>query len=167
MIEGWVARSVTGAHVSKISPSDYPLDNRFTLGVEFTAANYAQILQTRLLIFKPVLVSRRESLFLTEPSRKYPVVLGPQAYTETVRIKLPAGFEVDELPESLKLDEHFGRYASTYEVKDGCLIFTRKFEMRAITIPVEQYKAVFSFFERIRTAEHTPVVLAACTAKSS
>jgi hypothetical protein len=41
-------------------------------------------------------VSRREALALTESTRQHPIVLTPRAFTETVRVKLPAGFDVDE-----------------------------------------------------------------------
>ena len=59
----------------------------------------------------------------------------------------------------MKLDTAFGSYATSYEVKDGVLIFSRKLVQRATTIPVEQYNSVRSFFERIRAAEQAPVVL--------
>jgi hypothetical protein len=88
------------------------------------------------------------------------VVLDPYAYDETVRVKLPAGFDVDEMPDVLKLETAFGSYATTYEAKDGQLVFTRKLVQRASTIPVEQYASVRSFFEKIRAAEQSPVVLA-------
>jgi hypothetical protein len=117
-------------------------------------------MQDRLLVFKPAVVSRRESLSLTEETRKHPIVLGAVAYTETVRVKLPAGFEVDEMPDALKLDTPFGNYAATYEVKDGQLLFTRTFTQRASTIPPDQYAAVRNFYVRIRATEQAPVVLA-------
>ena len=88
------------------------------------------------------------------------MVLEPKAYSEAVRVKLPAGFEVDELPEASKLDAPFGSYATTYEVKGGELLFTRTLILRAAQIPVEQYAQVRAFFERIRAAEQSPVVLA-------
>ena len=77
-----------------------------------------------------------------------------------MRDKLPAGFDVDEMPDPVKLDTAFGSYATTYEVKDGQLLFTRKLVQRASTIPVEQYASIRNFFEKIRTAEQSPVVLA-------
>jgi hypothetical protein len=40
------------------------------------------------------------------------------------------------------------------------LLFTRKLVQKAGTIPVEQYNTVRSFFEKIRAAEQSPVVLA-------
>jgi len=105
------------------------------------------------------IVARRETLYLTDPKRKHPVVLTSNSYSETVRVKLPAGFAVDEVPDAVKLDTDFGSYATSYEVKDGELIFSRKLVQRATTIPVEQYNSVRSFFERIRAAEQAPVVL--------
>jgi hypothetical protein len=77
-----------------------------------------------------------------------------------VHVKLPLGFEVDELPDPLKLDTAFGSYKTSYEVKNRELIFTRTLELHAATIPAEQYQTVRGFFEKIRTAEQAPVVLA-------
>lgn len=151
--------SCNGAKLSKVEPVDSHTDGRFALDVDFTVANYGQLMQDRLLAFKPAIVSRRESLDFTGASRKYPVVLRSNAWTETARVKLPTGFEVDELPDAVKLDTSFGNYTASCEVKDGHLIFTRTLVVRAATIPVEQYAAVRGFFERIRAAEQSPVVL--------
>lgn len=159
-IEGWITRGATGAKLSKIEPTDNSIEGRFALDMEFSADNYAQLMQARLMVFKPAIISRLESLVLTKPSRKHPVVLGSQAFTETVRVNLPVGFDVDEMPDPLKLDTPFGNYTSTYDVKDGQLLFTRTLSLRATTIPADQYATVRSFFERIRAGEQAPVVLA-------
>ena len=45
--------------------------------------------------------------------------LDSHAFTETLHLKLPVGFLVDELPDPLKMDGPFGSYKTTYEVKDG------------------------------------------------
>jgi Domain of Unknown Function with PDB structure (DUF3857)/Transglutaminase-like superfamily len=159
-IEGWIARGATGAAVSKVEPADNAAEGKFALQVEFTARGYAQLMHNRLLVFKPAIVSRREELQLTAGTRKQPVVLHSNAYSETVRVKLPAGFEVDELPDPVKMDAPFGSYETAYQVKDGQLNFTRRMVVRAATIPVEDYTKVRGFFERIRAAEAAPVVLA-------
>jgi hypothetical protein len=160
MIEGWITRGATSAKVMKIEPIDDSNGGRFGLEVNFSATDYGQLMQDRLLVFKPAIVSRHESLLLTRPTREYPVVLGSHAFTETVHVKLPAGFEVDELPDPLKLDTPFGSYKTTYEVKNGELFFTRALAQRAMTIPPDQYQTVRGFYERIRAAEQAPVVLA-------
>ena len=160
VIEGWITGGATGAKLSKVEPSDNQADGRFSLQVDFTAPRYGQLMQNRLLVFKPAIVSRRESLDLTATARRHPVVIDPHAYTETVKVKLPAGFDVDELPDPVKLDAPFGVYVATYEVKDGLIHFTRTLKLKAATVPPGQYATVRAFFERIRAAEQAPVVLA-------
>ena len=117
-------------------------------------------MQDRLLVFNPSIVSRREALFLTEARREHPIVLDSHAFTEVVRVKLPAGFDVDEMPDAVKLDAPFGSYKTSYEVKNRELVFTRALIQRATTIPAAQYQVIRTFFERIRAAEQAPVVLA-------
>lgn len=158
-IERWIVSGTRAATVSRVLPQDDNVAGRFNLDIDFVAPSYGQVMQDRLLVFKPAIVSRRDSLDLTEAKRKHPIVLSSNAYAETVRVKLPAGFDVDEMPDAVKLDTSFGTYATTYEVKDGQLVFTRKLVQRAGTIPVEQYNSVRSFFEKIRAAELAPVVL--------
>ncbi|HWN08115.1 MAG TPA: DUF3857 and transglutaminase domain-containing protein [Pyrinomonadaceae bacterium] len=160
MMEHWLSNAAPGSKISKVEPSDDSNGGKFALDVTFAAPSYAQLMQDRLLVFKPAIVSRRDSLSLTESKRKHPVVLKSSSYSETVRVKLPAGFEVDELPDVVKLDTPFGAYTTSYEVKDGQLVFTRNFVQRAITVPVAQYDSVRSFFARMRDAEQSPVVLA-------
>jgi hypothetical protein len=166
MIERWITRGATGARVSKIQPSDEKADGRFTLDVEFAVPLYAQ-LTGKLLLFRPAIVSRRETVFLTEKTRKQPIVLESESQLETARIKLPEGFVVDELPDAVELklidpaksDTPCGVYAVSYEAKDGHLLSTRKLVLRATTLPVEQYQAAQKFFEGIRSAELARAVL--------
>lgn len=159
-IESWITSTAPSANVLKAEPADNARSGQFALDVEFNSPAYAQVMRGRLLVFKPAIVSRRSSVFLTGKERKYPVVLEANAYSETVRIKLPAGFEVDEVPDAAQLNQPFGNYSVSYEVKDGHLIFKRSLILRASIIPVEQYAAVRDFFERIRAAEQSLVVLA-------
>lgn len=160
LIEGWITTGAAAARVSKIEPRDDNSAGCFNLDIDFVAPLYGQLMQNRLLVFKPAIISRREALTLTDAKRRYPVVLTSNAYSELVALKLPAGFEVDEMPDPVKLETAFGSYSTKYDVKDGQLVFTRKLVQKATTIPVDQYSAVRNFFEKIRAAEQAPVVLA-------
>jgi hypothetical protein len=160
MIERWLTSGATSAKLSKMEPSDNNAEGHFTLNLEFSAENYGQLMQNRLMIFKPVVVSRREALALTAPSRKHPVVLGNNAYSETVRVQLPSGFTVDEVPDPVKIQTPFGSYVTSYEVKGNELVFKRQLSQQATTIAATDYEVVRKFFESIRAAENAPVVLA-------
>jgi hypothetical protein len=160
MIESWITHGATAARVTKVDPKDDTTGGPFGLDVDFTAPAYGQLMQDRLLVFKPALVSRRESLFLTEAKRTHPIVLDSRAFSETARLKLPQGWEVDEMPDAVNLETAFGSYKTTYEVKNGELLFSRALAVRAGTIPADQYESVRKFYERIRAAEQSPVVIA-------
>lgn len=159
-IQLWAGSETTGAKFTRIDPSDEHAEGRFSLDVEFTAPAYAQSMQDRLLVFKPSVVGRTNSGWLAEPNRKQPVVLKSKALIETVRFKLPAGFDVDEMPDAVKISSEFGDYTAGYEVKDGQLVYTRSLVQRASVIPVEKYKDVRNFFGQVRASEDAPVVLA-------
>lgn len=159
IVEHWVTNGASNASVTKVQPTDDKEAGRFTLDVDFTAPRYGQLMQGRLLVFKPAIVSRRERLAFTSAERKYPMRLDAQDFSETAHIKLPEGFEVDELPDRAQLSAPFGSYAATYEVRNGELVFSRKFSVSPGMIPPEQYLSVRNFFERIRAAEQSPVVL--------
>lgn len=159
-VERWISASgTTGAKLGKVEPVDSRAEGRFAMDVEFTAAAYAQLMQDRLLVFRPAVVARADSVRLVEPKRTHPVVLGSEAFDETVRFKLPEGFVVDEMPDAVKINSDFGTYTASYEVREGHLVFTRSLVQRAVTIPADKYADVRAFFGRVRASEDSPVVL--------
>ena len=158
-VEAWVARGAANATVTRIQPRDDEGGGGFALDVDFAAGGYAQSMDQRLMIFKPVFVGRDTWFPLSSPSRKYPVTLEAWAYGETATTKLPAGFVVEELPRPVRLDTPYGSYEASMEVRDGTLHLTRSLELKTMLVPPEQYASLRGFFESIRTSETTPVVL--------
>jgi len=141
-----------------VQSNDKGVDS-FDLDVDFKAANYGQLMQNRLLVFKPVIVGRRHSVYLTESKRTNPIELDSNMMNEKVIFNLPPGFSVDEVPDAVKLDTAFGKYVTSYEVKDGKLLFTRSMTTNRALIPANKYTLVKDFFSKIRDAEQAPVVL--------
>ena len=119
MIEAWISGSVRGAKVSKIDFKADETSGRSTLDVDFAAARYGQLMQGRLLVVNPTIVSRRNSVELTEPSRKLPIVIESEAFEEKLQLKIPPGFVVDEMPEPIDLKTEFGTYHAECSSKEG------------------------------------------------
>ncbi len=159
MLEIWLTRGATGAKLVKFTPTDKKETSGFNLDVEFSAPRYGQLMQNRLLVFKPVIVGRRNALSLTEVTRDHPVLIDSEAVKETAVFSLPIGFVVDELPDAVNLETTFGKYTTSYEVKDGKLIFIRSLTMNRTTVPVDKYNSVRDFYAKMREAEQSPVVL--------
>ena len=158
-IEGWLTRGATAASLIKLTPKDNQADASFNLDVEFSAPRYAQLMQGRLLVFKPAIVNRSNSVYLTEQKRAHPVMLDAESFNETATFTLPTGFVIDEIPDAVSLETPFGKYNTHYEAKEGKLVFTRKLVMNRTTVPVEKYNSVKDFYSKILAAEQSPVVL--------
>lgn len=159
VIEGWLTRGATGAKLVRLDARDRPNDWGFDLDVEFSAAQYGQLMQNRLLVFKPIVVGRRNGVFLTEPKRYNPIELDSNSMRETIAYSLPSNFSIDEIPEAVKIDAPFGSYSAAFEVKDGKLLINRSLTLRRSTIEPARYPEVRSFFSKILEAEQSPVVL--------
>ncbi len=158
-VERWIVSGANGATLGKLETSDSLAEDRFDLKLDFKAARYAQLMQQRLLIFRPAVLPRRGAVIFAETKRQNPVVLYPDAFQDKTRVKLPAGFKVDEMPNAGKLDTPFGTFSCSYAAEGGDLVFTRKLEIKAGTYPVAQYAALKTFFEQVAGAEQSPVVL--------
>ena len=123
------------------------------------ADRYAQPMGGLLLIKLPFELGGE----ITPPSagaRRTPVAVEPRLVEETVRIALPPSFKVDEAPPETSIESPFGRYSLKYSVESGGLVARRTMLVRGATIPKTDAAALNSFYERIRTADSTPVVLA-------
>lgn len=158
-IERWLTRGANGAKLDKLTPHDNQADAAFDMDVEFSAPSYGQLMQNRLLVFKPTIASRTDSVYLTAKDRKHPVMLDSNSFKEKVTFSLPADFKVDEIPDAVNLDTAFGKYSTTYAVNNGKLVFTRSLTTKRMTVPVERYKDVRDFFTSMLNAEQAPVVL--------
>lgn len=159
LIERWLTRGATAAQLIKLTPMDKQAEAGFDMDVEFSAPRYGQLMQNRLLVFKPAITSRTNSIYLTEKTRSHPVVLDSNSFTETATFTLPAGFVVDEMPDPVSITTPFGKYSTTYNVKDGKLVFVRSLLMNRTTVPVEKYNDVRDFYSKMLDAEQAPVVL--------
>jgi len=158
-IERWLTRGATAAKLVTFSPTDMQDKATFNMDIEFTAPRYGQLMQNRLLVFRPAVANRSNSLSLTEKSRKHPITFESNSFSERVQVELPQGFVVDEMPDPVSLSLPFGAYETKYEVKDGKLHFSRTMTTKRTTVPVERYGEIQSFFSKIRDAEQSPVVL--------
>ncbi|MDR1011265.1 MAG: DUF3857 domain-containing protein [Opitutaceae bacterium] len=163
VIRDWINGTVRAARLIRTDVTDAQEQGRFDMTAEFVAPAYGQSMRGKLLIFKPAIVSRRDFIPLTQPDRLYPVVLEPQSYNEASDIKIPDGFKIDEMPPPVETETAFGRYTANcaYDEATHQVRYRRTLVMNAAEIPASDYATVRAFYETIRKAEQTPVVLSA------
>lgn len=159
VLERWLSRSSTGTQLVNFKTKDQHEDASFDLDVEFAAPNYGQLMQDKLLVFKPVIVGRRNSVWFSDAVRTTPIELDANLMKESTTFSLPVGFTVDELPDPVVLRSTFGEYSAACEAKDGKLLCRRSLSMNRIIIPPSDYDKVKDFFAKMREAEQNSVVL--------
>jgi hypothetical protein len=135
------------------------VDPKADAEVAFTAPVYGQPMQRRMLVFRPSVLGRFDNFESQSEPRLLPVVLNPQCYHSQVRIKLPVGFQVDEIPDAANISTSFGKFTSTYKVDRAELVFTEDLDVAASTLPAENYAEVKSFFQHVAGAEQAPLLL--------
>lgn len=158
-LERWITYSLPGGKLEKLEVNDDAASGEFRLKAGFASPRFAQAPQPRLMMFRAGILRQRENLRLTEPKRKHPVVLDSESFAETVNVKLPPGYAVDEVPDPVKLQTAFGSFEANWESSGEGLVFRRKLLVPAATVPVEKYADLKKFFDQAYGAAESPVVL--------
>ena len=156
MIERWVGQSVPGALTTDVETRD--ASGEFVLKARFASERFAQRPQARMLIFKAALMSHGD-LRLTERTRTYPIVVDADALSETVHIRVPSEFRVDELPDKVEIDSSFGKFRAEWAAEGGSIVFKQTFEMGAQVVPASKYAELRRFLDAVTGSADTPVVL--------
>jgi hypothetical protein len=114
-----------------------------------------------LLLVRPRVVGIYTSGVLEQKEpRKYPIELEtPAQYTDSFEIALPPGFAVDDLPPAVDFDNSFASYHSRTEVKGNVLHYSRVYEVKQVTIPVDQMEDLRKFYRIVAGDERSTAVL--------
>jgi hypothetical protein len=134
-------------------------EGRMNLSLDFTADHFSQTMPG-LIIVKPGVLALGSDYAFTPGERKLPVKLTADVYKDSVRIKLPAGYKVDEIPDAVHLDSRYGTYQASWKADGADLVFEQFTEVRDALVPAAQYSELRAFFDRIGSSQAAPVVLA-------
>ncbi|MGH8017737.1 MAG: hypothetical protein ACREIA_05505 [Opitutaceae bacterium] len=146
------------ARIQNIKVSDDRATGRFDLSFDFNSAWYGRSLGGAVLMFKPVMVSRRSALAFEEEERIQPVKIHGTSFNERSVIELPEGFLPSEPPRDTAIKSAFGCYSLRFSLNEGSLEYTRALALRPAILPAAEYAKVREFFSAIATAEQQAVV---------
>src|SRR5262249_34867751 len=133
-------------------------DGRMQLSLDFAAERFAQNM-SGLWIVKPGVLASGSGYTFAAGDRKLPVRPDASGYKDTGRIKIPAGFKVDEMPDPLRLEGHYGSYQASWKADGDSVVFEQSTEVPDAIVPAAQYAELRSFFDKIGGSEVAPVVL--------
>lgn len=158
-IERSLSRTVKTASISNVAVDDGFKQNAFTLKLDFASQRYGQLMQQRLLVFSPSVVEPPGPNLSHSSKRTAPIVLKGAVYRKHIRIQLPAGFTVDEMPDAANMQEDFGRFSVTFQQKAGELMVEEELTTEPVTVPAEDYRRVKKFFDQFDGADQQRAVL--------
>ena len=147
---------ITKASVGNLDVHDQPFEYIYS----FRAGNYAKSAGNLLLVRPRVIGNWSSDILEKKEPRKYPVEFeGPLKNVDSIEIKLPAGYEVDELPAAADVEYSFGNYHSRCVAKDGALQYTRTLELKELSVPVDKLAQLKTFYRIIASDERSTAVL--------
>ena len=158
-VEEVLARTAKGLTIARLDAKDDFVNNTFLFNVDFGSRSYAQLMQSRLLVFTPSVVDWITDEFPVNRQRSEPIVLRSKAYHKHVEVKLPAGFTMDEMPQASKLSTDFGQFSIQYRQDAGTLYMDEDFKVEAVTLSAAQYPQVKKFFDSFTGADRQQAVL--------
>lgn len=161
VIEGLLSQSlanfsVTQATMTSLQDTMQPFRLDYAISVE----RYAKTAGDLLLVRPRLIGIKGSGLLETKEPRNLPVVFdGPRNDTDVFEIALPAGYVVDDLPPAVDLDYSFASYHSKTEATDIALKYTRTFEIKELSVPVEKIEELRKFYRAIAGDERNTAVL--------
>ena len=160
-IETMLARSLatyrlTNASISNLEQTELP----FVFNYSLVAENYAKTAGGLLLVRPRVVGNKSSDLLETKEPRQYPVVFdGPSQDTDTFEITIPAGYEVDDLPQPVNAEYGFASYHSKAEVNGNVLRYARTFEVKDPSVPLSKLDDLKILYRIIASDERNTAVL--------
>jgi hypothetical protein len=134
---------------------------KLTEKMDFSAENVCQM-SGDLMYFDLLMgLGFSESMF-REQKRTQPVeITYPLVDSYTFKIKIPKGYEAEELPSDLdiSLPDGAAKYTFTIEAKDGYLIYNAHLELIKVYYEVSEFSALRDFMDKVVEKQTSQVVM--------
>ncbi len=149
---------ITHAAVRNLQRTDQP----FGFDYSFESDHYAKNAGGLLLVRPRVLGNKAFGYLETKEPRRFAIEFeGPARDVDTFEIAIPAGYEVDDMPPAVDADFSFASYHSKTVVTGGVIRYTRTFEVKELSLPVDRADELKRFDRAITGDERNTVVLKA------
>lgn len=161
VIEGVLSQSLANFSVTKATMLGLQ-DTMQPFGLDYSiqVQRYAKTAGDLLLVRPRLIGIKGSGLLETKEPRQLPVVFdGPRHDVDTFEINLPAGYQVDDLPPALDVDYSFASYHSKTEAVGNVLKYTRTFEIKELSVPMDKMEDLRKFYRAIASDERNTAVL--------
>ena len=159
VLERSYSRRLGGVALDHIAPADQAQEGRLDLALDLNVRQFGQLMQNRLLVFKPGALAPDHGYNFPKKPRKLPVKLSARVRKDQVSLRLPPGFAVDEVPDPARIESPYGVYQTSWKAANDVLIFEASLETKDIIAPASDYDRVRDFFDKLAGGQYGAVVL--------
>jgi hypothetical protein len=139
LISRQIGRSIQGFSLEDVDIQrlDQP-QSSLLIHYKIATPLYAQIRGPLMLVRPRVLDDK--AVAVEHKPRRYPIELLHTAHeTDTYEIEIPQGYQVDDLPDPVKIDVGFASYESKVQVEGSKLRYSREYVVRDLSVPPDKY----------------------------
>ena len=160
-IESLLGSSLTSFRITRATILNLQqIDQPFGFDYSFESDKYAKSAGDLILLRPRVVGSKFSGVLETKDPRKFPVEFeGPVKDVDSFEITIPAGYEVDDLPPPVDTDYSFASYHSRTEAKGNVIHYSRTFEVKELSVPVEKVEELKKFYRIVAGDERNNAVL--------
>jgi hypothetical protein len=159
LFEAGLSRRLGGIALKEIVPADHVEQGRLQMKMEFSVRQFGQLMQGRLLVVRPGALVPGSDYGFAARERKSPIRVFAKMRKDTVSIKLPAGFKIDEMPDPVSLESAYGKYSASWKAHGDELSFEQSVELSDTLAPASDYAGIREFFDKLWASQQAPVVL--------
>jgi Domain of Unknown Function with PDB structure (DUF3857)/Transglutaminase-like superfamily len=147
---------ITRAFLLNVQQTDQPFGFKYS----FESPDYAKNAGDLLLVRPRVLGNDALGFLETKDLRKFPIEFEePAQDTDSFEITIPPGYVVDDVPPPVDADYGFASYHSKTVVNGNVVDYTRTFEVKELSVPVNKAEDLKKFYRIIASDERNTVVL--------
>jgi hypothetical protein len=159
-IEALAASAFTTSKVKAVAAHNLPTTTEpLDWDYSVQADNYARVAGDLLLVRPRVIGSKVLNFWEPKQARENVIEFdGPERDTDVFQITVPAGYTVDELPAPVNLDLGSVAYHSKVEFNGQVLRYTRTYEIKELSVPIDKLDQVHRFFNSIVADERSTAV---------
>ncbi len=115
--------------------------------------NYGSRIGNRMIVSLNVM-NKQNSIPIECPNRESDVVIRrPMAEVDTIVFKIPAGYQVEKVPEPVTLSSQFGTYTASALTTEDSIIYTREFNIDRGHYISDTYADLRKFIQDIGKAD--------------
>lgn len=115
--------------------------------------NYGSRIGNRMIVSLNVM-NKQNTIPIECPNRESEVVIRrPMMEVDTIVFRIPSGYQVEKIPESVSLSSPFGTYLASATTTEDTIVYTREFSVEQGHYSPESYADLRTFIQEISKAD--------------